>query len=76
MTKDKLISHGRIAENRKARFNYEIRDSLVILKSSNSKLLNDNLKYDGFIQLNPFDLTLNITSETGLLNNSFNETIF
>ena len=26
MAKDKLISHGRIAENRKARFNYEIRD--------------------------------------------------
>ena len=60
-------------------FNYEIRDSLVILKSSNSKLLNDNLKYDGFIQLNPFDLTLNIESKKidynkyVLFNNFFQE---
>ena len=41
-------------------FNYEIKDSLIILKSSNSKLLNHNIKYDGSIQLNPFDLILNI----------------
>jgi SsrA-binding protein len=42
MGKDKLISHGRIAENRKARFNYEIRDKLqvgLILKGTEVKSL-------------------------------------
>ena len=42
MTKDKLISHGRIAENRKARFNYEIRDKIqvgLILKGTEVKSL-------------------------------------
>ena len=42
MVKDKLISHGRIAENRKARFNYEIRDKLqvgLILKGTEVKSL-------------------------------------
>ena len=44
-------------------FNYEIKKSFIILKSNNSKLLNDNVKYDGLIQLNPFDLILNINSK-------------
>ena len=44
-------------------FNYEIKDSLIILKSNNSKLLNHNIKYDGSIQLKPFDLILNIESK-------------
>ena len=44
-------------------FNYEIQDSLIILKSSNSKLLNNNLIYNGLIQLDPFDLILNIHSK-------------
>ena len=44
-------------------FNYEIKESLVILKSNNSKLLNDNIKYDGKIQFDPFDLILNIESK-------------
>ena len=42
MIKDKLISHGRIAENRKARFNYEIRDKIqvgLILKGTEVKSL-------------------------------------
>ena len=42
MAKDKLISHGRIAENRKARFNYEIRDKIqvgLILKGTEVKSL-------------------------------------
>ena len=42
MAKDKLISYGRIAENRKARFNYEIRDKIqvgLILKSTEVKSL-------------------------------------
>ena len=42
MAKDKLISHGRIAENRKARFNYEIREKLqvgLILKGTEVKSL-------------------------------------
>ena len=42
MVKDKLISHGRIAENRKARFNYEIRDKIqvgLILKGTEVKSL-------------------------------------
>ena len=42
MSKDKLISHGRIAENRKARFNYEIRDKMqvgLILKGTEVKSL-------------------------------------
>ena len=42
MSKDKLISHGRIAENRKARFNYEIRDKIqvgLILKGTEVKSL-------------------------------------
>ena len=42
MVKDKLISHGRIAENRKARFNYEIRDRIqvgLILKGTEVKSL-------------------------------------
>ena len=42
MIKDKLISHGRIAENRKARFNYEIRDKMqvgLILKGTEVKSL-------------------------------------
>ena len=42
MLKDKLISHGRIAENRKARFNYEIRDKIqvgLILKGTEVKSL-------------------------------------
>ena len=44
-------------------FNYVIKDGFVILKSGNSKLLNDNIKYEGLIQLNPFDLILNIDSQ-------------
>ena len=44
-------------------FNYVIKDGLVTLQSSNSRLLNDNIKYDGLIQLNPFDLILNIDSK-------------
>jgi hypothetical protein len=44
-------------------FNYTIEDSVIILKSNNSQLLNDNIKYDGLIQLNPFDLNLNIFSD-------------
>jgi len=43
-------------------FDYIIEDSVIILKSNNSKLLNDNIKYNGLIQLNPFDLNLNIYS--------------
>ena len=42
MIKDKLISHGRIAENRKARFNYEIKDKIqvgLILKGTEVKSL-------------------------------------
>ena len=42
MAKDKLISYGRIAENRKARFNYEIRDKIqvgLILKGTEVKSL-------------------------------------
>ena len=42
MAKDKLISNGRIAENRKARFNYEIRDKIqvgLILKGTEVKSL-------------------------------------
>ena len=42
MSIDKLISHGRIAENRKARFNYEIRDKIqvgLILKGTEVKSL-------------------------------------
>ena len=42
MAKDKLISHGRIAENRKARFNFEIRDKIqvgLILKGTEVKSL-------------------------------------
>ena len=42
MIKDKLISHGRIAENRKARFNFEIRDKIqvgLILKGTEVKSL-------------------------------------
>ena len=44
-------------------FNYEIKDSLMLLRSNNSKLLHDNLKYDGLIQLDPFDLILNIETK-------------
>ena len=44
-------------------FNYEIKDSLIVLKSNNSKLLNNNINYNGSIQLNPFDLILNIESK-------------
>jgi len=60
-------------------FNYDIQDSLITLKSTNSKLLNDNLIYDGLIQLDPFDLTLNINSKRFnydkfiLINNLFQE---
>ena len=42
MSNKKLISHGRIAENRKARFNYEIRDKIqvgLILKGTEVKSL-------------------------------------
>ena len=42
MAKDKLISYGRIAENRKARFNYEIRDKIqvgLVLKGTEVKSL-------------------------------------
>jgi len=44
-------------------FNYNIKDNIIILKSNNSKLLNNNIKYDGSIQTNPFDLILNIDSK-------------
>ena len=45
-------------------FDYIAEDSVIILKSNNSKLLNDNVKYDSLIQFNPFDLNLNIYSDT------------
>ncbi len=44
-------------------FNYKIEDDFITLNSNNSKLLNDNLKYDGLVQLDPFDLVLNIDSK-------------
>ncbi len=44
-------------------FNYKIEDDLITFNSNNSKLLNDNLKYDGLVQLDPFDLILNVDSK-------------
>ena len=43
--------------------NYKVEDDVFLLKSKDSKLINNQIKYDGEIYLNPFDLNLNIYLE-------------
>ena len=39
---------------------YNLKEKLIIFKSDNSKLGNSQVKYNGELSINPFDLILNI----------------
>ena len=46
--------------NSKINTNYKIENDLIIFNSTNSKLKNSKIHYDGKISINPFDLKINI----------------
>ena len=49
--------------NAKLITDYKIEDDVLFINSKNSKLINNQIKYDGEIYLNPFDLNLRIYLE-------------
>ena len=58
--------------NSKVNTKYNIKEKLIIFKSDNSKLGNSQVKYNGELSINPFDLNLDIKFNDYKISKLFN----
>ena len=58
-----LANSELIIGSKKLIFNFQIDDQMIIFVSNNSKLINDDIRYNGSISLDPFSLRLDIDLE-------------
>jgi len=67
-----IAQNNIILRNSKFFFSYKIQDNLISFISENSRLLNSSLEYRGKINLNPFDLGIDLNLDKMNLKNFFN----
>ena len=51
---------------------YNLKEKLIIFKSDNSRLGNSQVKYNGELSINPFDLSLNVNLDNHKISKLFN----